>query len=141
MDAALELEFAVGSMAIKAEDGFLDAANSGFIKSQDLYLPAETLGKTGVHPEQISGEKRGLVSPCPTSNFQNDVFLVVGIPREQKASEQVFVPGYGSLQLLHIRAGQFFHFCIPTGGQLSGFFQTLLAHLIISKGMDHFLKI
>ncbi len=67
----------------ESRDGF-QAADPGVIPVHDLDLPAPGLGVPLVHPEELSGKKRGLLSSRPRSDLQEDAAGVVRVLREQQ---------------------------------------------------------
>ncbi len=50
VDAALELEAAVGAVAVDLDDRLLDAADAGLVEAQHLGREAVALGVAHVHP-------------------------------------------------------------------------------------------
>src|SRR5206468_6340688 len=83
MAARLELELRVGALAYDAHDHFLEAAELGLRRRHDLDLPAVAFGVTRVHPEEIAGKERRLVSPGAGTNFEEDVAIVVRVSGQQ----------------------------------------------------------
>ena len=87
MAARLELELRVGALACDAHDHFLEAAELGLRRRHDLDLPAVAFGVTRVHPEEIAGKERRLVTPGAGTNFEEDVAIVVRVLRQQHLLE------------------------------------------------------
>ena len=87
MDAALELEAAVGAVAVDLDDRLLDAADAGLVEAQDLRREAVPLGVAQVHPEQLAGEQRGLLAAGAGPDLDDHVAVVVGVARQQQDLE------------------------------------------------------
>src|ERR1700677_1895050 len=84
MDPAFILELGKNSIAFDDGDDFLQASGGRLGRRKNLHLPALGFREARVHAENLAGEKRGLVAASARADFQNNIFLVVGIFREQK---------------------------------------------------------
>jgi len=62
------------------KDDFLEAADTTLIHADNIYVPAFSLGVATVHPEQVSGKERGFITTRPGADFDDDVFLIIGVP-------------------------------------------------------------
>ena len=78
--------------ALDERDHFLDPAAAGVAEVHHLDLPALPLGVPGIHPEEIAGEQRRLVSTGARPDFEDHVLLVVRILRDQQHLDLVEQP-------------------------------------------------
>src|ERR1700733_13539949 len=101
-------------MAFNDGDDFLQSSRRGFRGREDFNLPALHFGEAGVHSEDFRGEKRGFISARAGPNFQDDIFLVVGIFGQQQ-DFQVFFDGTDSRL-------EFAKFFLSVGAHLGIFF-------------------
>ena len=87
VDAALELEAAVGAVAADLDDGLLDPVDAGLVHAHDLGLVPVPAGVARVHPEQLGREQRGLVATGPGPDLEDDVAIVVRVARQEEHLE------------------------------------------------------
>ena len=122
MDAALELEAAVGAVAADLDDGLLDAVDAGLVRAQHLGLVAVGLGVAQVHPEQLGGEQRRLVATGAGPDLEDDVAVVVRVARQEQDLELVEELRLVGLQAGDLVAGHRAHVVVAVGGvaQLAG---------------------
>ena len=73
---------ALGALALHRHGRVLDPAQAGDGGIQDLGLPAAAFGVTLVHPQQVPGEQRGLLAALARLDLQDDVAIVVRVPRQ-----------------------------------------------------------
>jgi len=110
VDSAFELEPVPHALpgfhraAVLDRDGdVLVAAQVGVGGADDLGLPALTLGVPQVHPHQVAGEQRGLLTALSRLDLQDDVFVVVGVAGDEQGAEplnQFFALGGKLLRLV-----------------------------------------
>ena len=81
---ALELELAVGPVAVDAERNLLVPSDAGLVAVDDLHLPALALAEAVVHPVEVGGEESGLLAARPGADLHDDALLVVGVPGQEQ---------------------------------------------------------
>ena len=83
VDAAFELQPAVGSFTVDHEDNLFESAQLGGGCAEEFDTPPLTLGVARVHAEKVGGENRGLVSAGSGPDLHNDVLFVGRILRQE----------------------------------------------------------
>ena len=83
MDAGLEFQPGIGPLAGNHTDQFLHAAQFRFVKGSDFNVPALFLGIHGIHPVEGMGKQCAFLAADSRADFQNDVFVVVGVFGQQ----------------------------------------------------------
>ena len=84
MDAALELEPAVRSVAVDLEDRLLDPADPCLVHAQDLGRESVALGITDVHPVELGGKQGSLVATGAAAELHDHVAPVVRVARQEQ---------------------------------------------------------
>ena len=87
MNAAFELQLAVGAAAFDQSNNFLETANARGIGRKNFYTPTLSLRIPGVHSEHVRHKQSGFVAACARANFENDVSLVIGVFRQKQELE------------------------------------------------------
>src|SRR5437016_9431042 len=90
MNAALELEPAVSPFPLDHHDNFFEAAQTGWVGTQDFSPPASGFSVARVHAIELTAKKGRFVASCPGSYFDNDVLTIVGIFGQNQKLEAVF---------------------------------------------------
>src|SRR6185437_14513741 len=81
----------------------LDAAKAGLRGVDDLGLPAVPLGVPQVHPEQVGGEKRGLLAALTRLYLEDGVPVVVGVLGYEQHTQPVLELSAAAGQFLRLR--------------------------------------
>src|SRR6266550_1610062 len=89
MDATLELQAAVGAVAVDLEDRLLDPVDGRVVAAQDLGGEAMLLGIAGVHPEKLAGEQGRFVATGAGPYLHDHVAVVIRVPRQQQHLQPV----------------------------------------------------
>ncbi|OPZ22789.1 MAG: hypothetical protein BWZ10_00247 [candidate division BRC1 bacterium ADurb.BinA364] len=154
VDSAFEFHLAVDRFSFDRKHGFLESAQFGRRGGDQVHFPVFGFAEPLIHPCQIGGEQRRFVAARAGANFQNGVFFVVGIGRQQQKLNLAL--GFGQCgfafldfepgQLLHLRiafAQHFARFLQPLfgGGALFQRFEKALVAAIGAAGLRHFLRI
>ena len=105
MDAALELEPAVGAVAVDLDDRLLDPADARLVEAQHLGLEAVPLGVAEVHPQELGREQRGLLAAGAGPDLHDHVAVVVGVARQQQHLELLEQARLVGLQPVDLLAG------------------------------------
>ena len=84
MAAGFEFQSRIDTIADDAGDDFLVAADLAGRLGNDFDLPAVALGKARVHAKQIAGEEGRFVAAGAAANFEEGVFFVVRVFRQQQ---------------------------------------------------------
>ena len=92
VDAALELEPAVGAVAADLDDRLLDPVDAGLVEAEHLGRVAMATCVAQVHPEDLRREQGGLIAAGAGTDLEDDVALVVRVARQQKHSELLEEP-------------------------------------------------
>ena len=79
MDAAFVFQLGIDFVALNGGDDFFHAPLRGRRAFHDFDFPALGFGVAGIHAEKIAGENAGLVAAGAGADFDDDVFVVVGI--------------------------------------------------------------
>ena len=90
--AAFVFQLREDAVAFDDGDDFFQAAGGRFRRRKHFDLPALRFGIARVHAEDFGGEERGFVPAGAGANFEDDVFLVVGIFGQQQ-NFQIFFDG------------------------------------------------
>ena len=98
MHAALPFELGVDALALDDGDNFLESADAGLGERHDFDLPAMLLGEARVHAEDLGGKEGSFVATGARADFEDDVFLVVGIPGQEEDLELVLNGGFARLK-------------------------------------------
>ena len=92
--AALELQQGVrrlagldGAPGLDGRGDGLVAAEVGLGGVEHLDAPAAGLGVAGVHPQQVAGEERGLLTALPRLDLEQRVLAVGGVAGHQQAAQ------------------------------------------------------
>ena len=83
--ACLKLQTGECSGTLHGGHGFLYAAQLRFVDGYHIQREALPLGVHGVHPQQVSGKQRAFLAADAGPDLQHDVFLIVGVFRQQQA--------------------------------------------------------
>ena len=87
VDARLEFEAGVGAVAGDLERDLLVPAEFGRVGTQDFCLEALGLRVHGIHAQKRAREQGGLFPAGAASDLDDDVFVVVRVPRQQQDLE------------------------------------------------------
>jgi hypothetical protein len=105
VDAALVLQpgedplaLAGRAPALDRDRDVLEAAEIALGLVQHLGAPALALREAQVHPQQVAGEQRGLLTALAGLDLQDDVAIVVRVTRDQQAAQPLPALGLGVLQ-------------------------------------------
>src|SRR5690625_2759854 len=82
VNAAFELEPAVGPLAMHHEDDLFEATKLGRRLAEKLRAPSLLLGVPGVHAEQIGRKVGRLIAPGPCPDLDDDILLIGRILRQ-----------------------------------------------------------
>ena len=115
MDAALELEPAVGAVAGDLEDRLLDAADAGLVEAHEVRVEPVLQGIPGVHPQELGREQRRLLAAGAGPDLHDDVAVVVGIARDERDLEILDEPRLPGLELRDLVAGHRLHLLVRLG--------------------------
>ena len=85
MSTSLKLQTGESSGTLHGGHGFLYAAQLRFVDGYHIQREALPLGVHGVHPQQVSGKQRAFLAADAGPDLQHDVFLIVGVFRQQQA--------------------------------------------------------
>ena len=85
--AALELEPAVGAVAVDLDDRLLDAVDAGLVQVEDLGREAVARGVAQVHPVQLGREERRLLAARAGPDLHDHVAVVVGVAWQEQDLE------------------------------------------------------
>ena len=99
--AAFILQPAVNLPSFDQRNHLLQPAHRGNARGQFFHPPTLRLGVACVHAKHFLGEECGLVATRPGADFQDHVFFVVGIARQQQDFQFFFHPRDAFLQFLH----------------------------------------
>src|SRR5262245_11207437 len=103
--AALELEAAVGALALHECDHLFQATDPRRARRQHLDPPPMPLRVPGVHPEELGREEAGLVAAGSGADLEHRVALVVGIARQQQRLQALVEGGELRFQLRQLAPG------------------------------------
>src|SRR5215207_269847 len=109
MDAALELEAAVGTVAVDRDDRFLDPADPGLVEAHQLRREAVAVRVPGVHPVELRREEGSLLAAGTGPDLEDDVAVVVRVARQQQHAQvrqQALLEDFEPVDLV---AGHLFH--------------------------------
>ena len=84
MHAAFIFQARISALARDGKTDLLIAAKLRLVGADHLALPAKPFGIHCVHPVQHAGKKRRLLAARAAADFNNDVFIIVGIARKQQ---------------------------------------------------------
>ena len=84
VDAGLVLHLGVDVLAFDDGGDVLEAAYIGLGFGEDFDLPLVLLGEAEIHAEDFGDEQRSLVAAGAGAEFEDDVFVVVGILGEEE---------------------------------------------------------
>ena len=118
MDAAFVFHLAVDAAPFDVGDDFFDAADAVVVGRHHLNAPALFFGELAVHPEQLIREERRLVAAGSGADFEDDVFLIVRILRDEQhldLSKEAVAP---LLQAAQFFIGELAHVGIAALGEL-----------------------
>src|SRR5947209_3781435 len=82
--AGLEFELGVGALPDDARDDLLVPAGVARRLRYHLHLPALAFRVARIHAEEVAREERRLVSAGPGADLEEDVALIVGVPRQEQ---------------------------------------------------------
>ncbi|MNT04166.1 hypothetical protein D3C72_1387340 [compost metagenome] len=112
----LELQAAIGAVAVNTRDHFLVAAQFRGAFRHQLDAPAARFRIARVHAQQVAREQRAFIATRARADFQEHAAPVIGVARQQQQLQRAFqafqlasarldlVFGHG----LHVRVGQHF---------------------------------
>ena len=72
---------------IKRGQHFAVAAQVVLGRLDDLHRPLPRLRVARIHPEKISGEECGFLSARTRSDFEENIFLIIRVLREEQHSQ------------------------------------------------------
>src|SRR5262245_17986688 len=79
MDSALIFKSSIATLAFDHCDDRLVTAFPGFRGFHDVDFQFVSLRKLHVHPEELSGEQRGLIATSSSTDLQKQILLITGI--------------------------------------------------------------
>src|SRR4030042_5553705 len=79
MDTTLIFQPTESALAFNLKDYFLKATEFSLVAINDVHLPVFALGIATVHAEEVSGEKGSLFTACTSSDFHDNIFILVNI--------------------------------------------------------------
>ena len=122
VDAALELEAAVGAVAVDLDDRLLDPADPGLVEAQELRRELVPLGVADVHPVELRGEQGGLVAAGAGPDLHDHVAVVVRVARQEEDLQLVEEPRLVGRQPGHLVLGHRPHLVVAVAAvaQLAG---------------------
>src|SRR5439155_628770 len=85
--AALELQPAVGALALHEGDNLFEPAEAGRARGEHLHPPALSLGVAAVHAKQLGGEETRLLAARTGADLEHHVALVVRVARHEQPLE------------------------------------------------------
>ena len=91
MHTAFKLQLSVCALACYHKHGFLDTAKFGHIKVDFFNLPSVGIGIVMIHFHQFGAEKTCLFTTCATTDFNDNVVVLVGVFGEKCNLQVVFV--------------------------------------------------
>src|SRR5262249_44731960 len=107
MNPAFVFEARVGAAPADKRDHLLDPPKSRVAETHRLQFPPAALGVARVHAVQFAREQRCFRAPGAGANFEEDVFLVVGVARGQELLYLLLDPLLLLLQCWEFRLGEF----------------------------------
>jgi len=90
MHAALIFQPGEDALALDPRHDFLDAAKLGRLLLDDLEAPAARIGIALIHPQQVGGEKRGLVAPRAGPDLDHRGPRIGGILGQEREAQRRF---------------------------------------------------
>jgi hypothetical protein len=91
--SCLEVHAGPDPVALDGERHLVEAPEVGRIAAQHVDGPSLAGGERAVHLVQVAGEEVGLLATLGPADLDDDVALVVGIPRQQQDPQLVGEPG------------------------------------------------
>ena len=142
VNAALELEPRIGSLAYDVEHYFLYAPCLGGVFVHVFHFIAVALGVALVHAQQVRAEERRLVAAYACAYFQYYVFLVVGVLGQQHYLHILYELPLLFRKLSHLHVHHFLHLGVKVLLQ-HGLAVRFGLHCggILVKGVDYLLKL
>jgi len=107
VDARLVAEAAVHVFSGDGDGDFLEAAETGLARGEDLVFPSLRFCVSYVHAIEIGGEKCRLVPAGAAADFHDDVFFVQGIGRNEEDFQVRFACSEFCLQVSQFLPGHF----------------------------------
>ena len=134
---ALELEPTPRAAALDEQDDLLEPADAGGVGIHHLHLPPLPLRVLAVHPQEIRGEQRRLVSPRPRADLQEDVSVVVRIARDEQRPQLLLESSLLLLEVVDLRLGHLAHFPVGIVGEdVAGFGDAGEHALVVAEPLD-----
>src|SRR5882672_6595718 len=133
--AGFEFEPGVRALPDDAGDDFLVAAGIARRFGYDLHLPALAFRIARIHAKQIAREERRLVSTGSGADLEENVALIVGVPRQEQLLQLRFERGEPLAASLDLAFGVAFHLRI--GEQLLRLGDMLLGVAILVEKLDN----
>ena len=108
MHATFKFHTAKYAVTIYLEHNFFKTAQFSGVRVKNFYTPATSFCITQVHSKEYACEKCSFVATCTTTNFHDNVFIIVGVRGEQQNSQAFFVSSNLRFKFFQLF---FRHFC------------------------------
>ncbi|MNI46386.1 hypothetical protein D3C73_1008460 [compost metagenome] len=112
MGAALVFHFAVGTASVNHENNLFKSAKVAFIHVHQFYTPALRISISRIHSVQISRKQRSLVSACSSAYFNDYVFIIIRIFRQQQYPDGLLQLLLTLGQIIDFQFNHFTHFIV-----------------------------
>ena len=139
--SALVFQLAVDLVAADQCDHFLHPAHGGLAHAGDFHLPALRFGVTGVHPEDLGREQRGLVAAGTGADFEDDVLCVVGVLGPQQILQLQLEAGQLGIEAGDFIGGHGAQLLVGLGEHGAGALEVLAGALPVAVLRDHLLEL
>ena len=134
--AAFILQAGIGASTLDGKADLFITTQFSFIGVDRFKMPTVQIRIHAVHPVQDACKQCGLFAAGAGTDFDDDVFVVVWIFRQQKKLDFLFVLTHALLGGLEFLLGQLIEFPIAAAHQLLRFFHRRLCRLIIAEFFD-----
>ena len=100
VSAALETKRTVCAVALDGEENLLVAVKRSLVRAHHVDTPSARLAIAGIHSEEVSCEKRGLVAARPRAHLEHCIATLKRIRRQKSCK-------HGAFRLRHLRLQTF----------------------------------
>src|SRR5664279_3382068 len=79
VNTRLIFHYSIYTVPCNTDDYLLETTRSSLRRISNINLPPFCFKKLAVHSEKVTGENTCLITSCPSPDFHNSIFIILGI--------------------------------------------------------------